>query len=438
MSIIPEKIENAAAKAQEASLKTANLPESVRNKALENIENILNSRKDEILKQNALDREEAEKNGISKTLLKRLILNDDKLHDIAENVKGVRELGDPIGKTLAALELDTGLELYQVTSPLGVIGMVFESRPDALVQIASLCIKSGNAVIMKGGSEALHSNRILHSLIVEAASSASPCFSDAIVLLETREEVDIILKLDKYISLLIPRGSNAFVEHVKNNTKIPVLGHSDGICHVYIDKDAEAKMAVEVSFDAKCQYPAVCNAMETLLVHKDAAERILPETIEKLKEAGVEIRGCAETVKIIPGIKTATEEDWKTEYNDLILSVKIVSSIEEAIEHINKYGSHHTDAIITGNEESADRFLREVDSSSVLHNASTRFSDGYRYGKGAEVGISTNKIHARGPVGVEGLVIYKYILMGNGQIVRDYSGSNAKPFTHRKLDKDWR
>ena len=435
--MIPEKIEQSAAKAQEASLQIANLSEEIRNSALENIENTLQDRKEEILAQNAIDVAEAEKNGISEALLKRLILNEDKLHDMIENVRAVKQLCDPVGKTLAALELDSGLELYQVTSPLGVIGMVFESRPDALVQIASLCIKSGNAVIMKGGSEALNSNRILHSLITKAAAQASPHFADALVLIETREEVDIILKLDKYIHLLIPRGSNKFVDYVKSNTKIPVLGHSDGICHVYIDKDANLDKAVSISYDSKCQYPAVCNAMETLLVHKDTAQNFLPEMADKFKKAGVEIRGCPETVKIIPNINKASEEDWKTEYNDLILSVKIVSSLEKAVEHINRFGSHHTDSIVTENKESAKAFLRAVDSSSVMHNSSTRFSDGYRYGKGAEVGISTNKIHARGPVGVEGLVIYKYLLIGNGHTVQDYSGKDAKQFTHKKMDKKW-
>ena len=435
--MIPEKIEKSAEKAQEASLQIANLSEEIRNSALENIENTLQNNKSKILSQNAVDAAEAEKNGISKALLKRLILNEDKLYDMIENVHSVKQLSDPVGKTLAATELDSGLELYQVTSPLGVIGMVFEARPDALVQIASLCIKSGNAVIMKGGSEAINSNRILYSLITEAAAQASPHFADALVLIETREEVDIILKLDKYINLLIPRGSNKFVDYVKNNTRIPVLGHSDGICHVYIDKDADLDKAAGISYDSKCQYPAVCNAVETLLVHKDTARNFLPEMADRFKKAGVEIRGCPETVKIIPAIKTASDKDWKTEYNDLILSVKIVSSLKEAVEHINRFGSHHTDAIVTENKESAKAFLRAVDSSSVMHNSSTRFSDGYRYGKGAEVGISTNKIHARGPVGVEGLVIYKYLLIGNGHTVQDYTGKDAKQFSHKKIDKNW-
>ena len=435
MVSIPEKIESLAQKAQRASLQIANIPVDIRNKALDNIAVTLEKDKDEILQQNAIDVKETEKNGISKALLKRLVLTDNKIDEMIANVDAVKCLEDPVGKTLSAIELDKNLELYQVTSPIGVIGMVFESRPDALVQISSLCIKSGNAVIMKGGSEAHNSNKCLHSLITQAAESASPHFKDSIILIETREEVDVILKMDKYIQLLIPRGSSKFVDYVKNNTKIPVLGHTEGICHIYVDRYADLKKALDICFDAKCQYPAVCNAMETLLVHKEVTEDFLPEMAEKFKSAGVEIRGCSETMKIVSDIKPASEQDWVTEYNDLILSIKIVSNIEEAIEHINQFGSHHTDAIATEDKESGTRFLNSVDSSSVMQNCSTRFSDGYRYGKGAEVGISTNKIHARGPVGLEGLVIYKYLLVGNGQTVAQYTGKDAKKFTHKKLER---
>ena len=433
MTDIPEKIEDLAKKANQASLLIANLSTEIKNKALDNIAETLLNNKSEILKQNAIDVSEAEKNGLSKSLLKRLILTDEKIDELIKNVISVKNLEDPVGKTLSAVELDTNLELYQITCPIGVIGMVFESRPDVLVQIASLCIKSGNAVIMKGGSEALNSNKCLHSLITQSISSANPLFKDSIILFETREEVDVILKMDKYIQLLIPRGSSSFVEYVKNNTKIPVLGHSEGICHIYVDKYADRKKALDICFDAKCQYPAVCNAMETLLVHRDIANSFLPDMIKKFKNAGVEIRGCPETISIVNDIKLATEQDWRTEYNDLILSIKIVSDIDEAVEHINHYGSHHTDAIITEDNERGKKFLNFVDSSSIMQNCSTRFSDGYKYGKGAELGISTNKIHARGPVGLEGLVIYKYILIGNGHTVSQYVGENAKKFTHRKI-----
>ncbi len=433
MTDIPEKIEDLAKKANQASLRIANLSTKIKNKALDNVAETLLNNKSEILKQNAIDVSDAEKNGLSKSLLKRLILTDEKIDEMIKNVISVKNLKDPVGKTLSAVELDTNLELYQITCPIGVIGMVFESRPDVLVQIASLCIKSGNAVIMKGGSEALNSNKCLHSLITQSISSANPLFKDSIILFETREEVDVILKMDKYIQLLIPRGSSSFVEYVKNNTKIPVLGHSEGICHIYVDKYADRKKALDICFDAKCQYPAVCNAMETLLVHRDIANSFLPDMIKKFKNAGVEIRGCPETISIVNDIKLATEKDWRTEYNDLILSIKIVSDIDEAVEHINHYGSHHTDAIITEDKERGKKFLNFVDSSSIMQNCSTRFSDGYKYGKGAELGISTNKIHARGPVGLEGLVIYKYILIGNGHTVSQYVGENAKNFTHRKI-----
>lgn len=430
---IPEKIEELAKKSNQASLRIANLSTEIKNKALDNVAETLLNNKSEIIKQNAVDVSNAKINGLSKSLLKRLILTDEKIDEMIKNVISVKNLEDPVGKTLSAVELDTNLELYQITCPIGVIGMVFESRPDALVQIASLCIKSGNAIIMKGGSEALNSNKCLHSLITQSISSVNPLFKDTIILIESREEVDVILKMDKYIQLLIPRGSSRFVEYVKNNTKIPVLGHSEGICHVYVDKYADQKKALDICFDAKCQYPAVCNAMETLLVHKDIANSFLPDMINKFKNAGVEIRGCPETISIVKDIKLATEQDWRTEYNDLILSIKIVSDIDEAIEHINLYSSHHTDAIITEDKERGKKFLNSVDSSSVMQNCSTRFSDGYRYGKGAEVGISTNKIHARGPVGLEGLVIYKYILIGNGHTVSQYVVENAKKFTHRKI-----
>ena len=434
MSEIPEKIEDLAKKVRTASLKIANLNTELKNNALEKIAAALEKNKDEILRQNSIDVKNAENSCLSNVLLKRLLLNENKINDMVENVIAVKNLKEIVGKTISAIELDKNLELYQVTCPIGVIGMVFESRPDALVQIAALCIKSANAVIMKGGSEASNSNKYLHSLIVEAVTSASPLFRDSIALIETREEVDVILKLDKYIQLLIPRGSNNFIEYVQDNTKIPVLGHSDGICHVYVDKDSERDKAIDICIDSKCQYPAVCNAMETLLVHKEIATGFLSIIAEKYRAAGVELRGCVETKVVVPDIKPADEQDWKTEYNDLILSIKVVSSLEEAIDHINNYGSHHTDSIVTENKDSAKKFLELVDSSSVMHNCSTRFSDGYRYGKGAEIGISTNKIHARGPVGLEGLVIYKYMLIGNGQTVEQYSGKNGKTFTHRELN----
>ncbi|MBA7695010.1 Gamma-glutamyl phosphate reductase [subsurface metagenome] len=336
---------------------------------------------------------------------------------------------DPVGKTLLVRELDKGLVLRKNTVPIGVIGVIFESRPDALVQISSLCVKSGNVVILKGGSEALHSNRILFELIREAAEATDPVFKDTLHLVETREQIGELLELDRWIDLMIPRGSNELVRRIQENTRIPVLGHAEGICHLYVDREADLDMAVEVAYDAKCQYPAVCNAIETLLVHSGAAEEYLPRLADRLE--GVELRGDERTRGIIEA-RTAEESDWRAEYNDLILSIRMVDSLDEAVDHINTYGSHHTDSIITGSEAAARRFLADVDSSSVMWNCSTRFADGFRYGLGAEVGISTGKIHARGPVGLEGLTSSKYILEGDGQIVSGYADGSRR-FTHRDL-----
>src|SRR3989338_1978069 len=414
-----------------ASAKLAGVETNAKNKALIGIANAVKKNKNKILAANKKDLRNAKKNNLSDVLLKRLKLDNIKINEIIAGVKSVAKLEDPAGKTLAVTELDKGLNLHKVSTPIGVIGVIFESRPDALVQISALCLKSGNAVILKGGSEAENTNSTLFEAIRNVSEKYLP--KGWIQLIGTREEVKEVLKMDEFIDLLIPRGSNKFVKYIQENTKIPVLGHSEGICHVYVDKDADLKMAVDICFDAKCQYPAVCNAMETLLVHKAIAKKFLPLMEKKFKEADVELRGCAETKKILKNIKKATEEDWKTEYNDLILSIKIVKDADEAIGHINKYGSGHTDAIITNNKKTSDRFMDLVDSGSVMVNCSTRFADGFRYGLGAEVGISTNKVHARGPVGLEGLVIYKYKLFGKGHIVAKYTGKKTRKFAHRVI-----
>lgn len=420
--------------AKEASLKLAVLPTKIKNNALLAVANALRKNSKLILDANKKDMEEARKSRLKKVLLKRLVIDKHKLDEMAEEIRVVARLEDPVGKILSHIELDKGLMLYQVTCPIGVIGAIFESRPDAVSQISSLCLKSGNAVILKGGSEAKHSNRMLVKIISEIARK-NKVPKGAVQLIETRDEVSEMLKLSKYISLVIPRGSNKFVKFVQENTKIPFLGHSEGICHVYVDKYADIKKAIGVCFDAKCQYPAVCNAMETLIIHKNVAKKFLPLMIDKFKEANIEIRGDENTRKINNNIKKATEKDWSTEYNDLILSIKIVNNLNEAISHINKYGSKHTDAIVTENKNNAEAFMKLVDSASVMWNASTRFADGYRFGKGAEVGISTSKIHARGPVGLEGLVIYKYKLIGKGHVVKDYTRKNAKKFKHKTIKK---
>ncbi len=387
-----------------------------------------------IIEANLKDIKNAEDAKLDKPLLRRLKFDQSKIDGVCDGIESLIKLDDPVGATLSATNLDEGLELYKVSCPIGVIGVIFESRPDALVQISTLCLKSGNAVLLKGGSEAVNTNRALTE-IIEQASIEAGVPAGWIGLLETRQDVSAMLALDEYIDLIVPRGSNEFVKYIMTNTSIPVLGHADGICHGYIDADADIDMAVRLAFDSKCQYPAVCNAMETLLVHKDIAAKFLPAAKAEYDKANTELLGCGRTAAII-NVKPATEEDWKTEYLDYILSIKIVDSLAEAITHINKYGSGHTDMIVTNNEQTAKRFMALVDSGDVFWNASTRFSDGFRYGLGAEVGISTNKIHARGPVGLEGLLIYKWKLIGKGHTVADFSGAGGKKYQHTKMDKE--
>jgi glutamate-5-semialdehyde dehydrogenase len=427
-------INEIAAAAKSASIRLAAANADTKNNALAEISKALNQRSAEIIAANKQDLAEAEKNNLASPLLKRLKFDEGKIAQTITGIESLIKLEDPVGKTLAAIELDTGLELYKVSCPIGVIGVVFESRPDALVQISTLCLKSGNAVLLKGGSEAADTNRVLAKTIAEASEKAG-LPKGWIQLLETRQDVAQMLALAEYIDLVIPRGSNEFVRYIMDNTNIPVLGHADGICHVYIDSDADLDMAVNITVDSKCQYVAVCNAAETLLVDGAIAKEFLPKVKSALEQKSVELRGCERTASIID-VKPATEEDFSTEYLDYILSIKVVEGLDVAIEHINRYGSKHTDAIITADKAKAERFTALVDSANVLVNCSTRFSDGFRYGLGAEVGISTNKIHARGPVGLEGLVIYKWKLIGTGQIVADYSGPNAKKkFSHRKISK---
>jgi glutamate-5-semialdehyde dehydrogenase len=393
----------------------------------------LKLRSEAIIAANEEDLAKAASDNLAAPLLKRLKFDESKINEVCSGIDALIGLDEPVGQTLSATELDKGLELYKVTCPIGVIGVIFESRPDALVQISTLCLKSSNAVILKGGSEAAHTNRILADIIAESSQSVGVP-AGWIQLLETRAAVIEMLKMDKHIDLLVPRGSNEFVQYIMANTNIPVLGHAAGVCHVYVDKAAQIDMAVNIAVDAKCQYCAVCNAMETLLVHKDIADEFLPRIKAALEDRNVEIRGCEKTRDIIE-VDAATEEDWSTEYLDYIISVKVVSSLDDAIGHINKYGSKHTDTIVTDDKNAAAAFMNIVDSAGVFWNASTRFSDGYRFGLGAEVGISTNKIHARGPVGLDGLLIYKWKLIGSGNVVADYGGKDGRKFTHKELDK---
>jgi glutamate-5-semialdehyde dehydrogenase len=416
--------------AKQASIAMSALATEVKNNALAEIALALKSKASEIIAANKIDIEAAEKANLAAPLLKRLKFDENKINEVIEGIESLIKLTDPVGENLSATELDKGLELYKVSCPIGVIGVIFESRPDALVQISTLCLKSGNSVLLKGGSEATNTNRVLAAIIAETTEKAK-IPQGWIQLLETRADVNEMLKMDKFIDLIIPRGSNEFVKYIMDNSNIAVLGHADGICHVYVDKEADVDMAVAVATDSKVQYVAVCNATETILVHENIAAAFLPKLKDSLDKYNVEIRGCEKTQQIIKAVP-ATDEDWKTEYLDYIVSIKIVSNINEALKHINTYGSGHTESIITQNSLTAKKFMDLADSGNVFWNASTRFSDGFRYGLGAEVGVSTNKIHARGPVGLEGLLIYKWKLIGNGHIVADYS-SGKKSFTHKKM-----
>jgi glutamate-5-semialdehyde dehydrogenase len=356
----------------------------------------------------------AARGNVSQPLYKRLVLNEPKIRDVVEGITQLAAMPDPIGKVLMTTELDDGLTLRKVQTPIGVIAAIFESRPEVVAQIAALAIRSGNAVLLKGGREAVNSNAAIGEIIHEVLEKHG--VAGAVQLVSTRDEVSQLLAMDDIISLVIPRGSNEMVQSIQNSTKIPVLGHADGICHVYIDESADPEKAIRVAVDSKAQYPAVCNAAETILIHKNFAER--ERLLEALKNAGVELR---------------MEADFGHEFLDYIMAVHVVDSIDQAIEHIHRFGSAHTDAIVAENEKTAQRFLNEVDSAGVYWNVSTRFADGFRYGFGAEVGVSTNKTHARGPVGVEGLLIYKYHLIGNGHVVATYLGENARPFLHRRI-----
>ncbi|MFR3204383.1 MAG: glutamate-5-semialdehyde dehydrogenase [Oscillospiraceae bacterium] len=412
------------------SSKMASTDIAVRNAALEKIAESLLAGKERIFEANAKDMERAQADNISPAVIKRLKFSEAKLSDAIAGIHNLIALPDPLFQIQLKRQLDEGLTLVRETCPIGVIGVIFEARPDAMVQIASLCIKSGNCAILKGGSETRETNKLLFELIYEAAlSSGLPqgCLFQA----EQRDEIAELLACHESVDLLIPRGSNAFVQYIMNNTKIPVLGHADGICHIYVDKDFDLEKAIPVIIDAKTQYTAACNAVETLLVHQDALEKLMPPLQKAFEEYKISLRATSDIADRY-GSELATEEDFSTEYLDLIISAKTVENIDEAIWHINKYGSHHTDCIITEDNKAAEYFMRMVDSAGVYQNCSTRFADGFRYGFGAEVGISTGKIHARGPVGLDGLVTYKYKLFGNGQIVGDYA-SGRKSFHFKDL-----
>ncbi|BAZ00718.1 gamma-glutamyl phosphate reductase [Tolypothrix tenuis PCC 7101] len=421
-----------AQKTRSSASKLAVLSTEAKNQAIEAIAQALESARDDILQANIADCEAATADGIAKPLYKRLQLDEHKLRDAIAGVRDVGKLADPVGKVQIHREIDTGLILKRITCPLGVLGIIFEARPEAAIQIVSLAIKSGNGVILKGGKEAIRSCEAIVKAIKQGLSHTA-VNPDVVQLLTTREQTIELLQLDKYVDLIIPRGSNSFVRFVQDNTRIPVLGHADGICHLYIDKGADIAKAVTIAVDAKTQYPAACNAIETLLVHASIAADYLPQLAAAMQANHVELRGDERTAKILHHLTAATAQDWETEYSDLILAIKIVDSIEDAIAHINEYGSRHTEAIVTEDLAAAETFLGLVNAAGVYHNCSTRFADGFRYGFGAEVGISTQQMPPRGPVGLEGLVTYKYQMIGDGHIVASYTGANAKSFTHRDL-----
>lgn len=412
--------EQIAKNAKNASLKLANLSTELKNSALEVIAIELDKNRDILFDANKKDLDDAQKmvdsGEISQAVFNRLKLDENKMNAMIAGVRDLIKLDDPINKCIMAKELDNGLNLYKISCPIGVLGIIFEARPDVITQISSLAIKSANAVILKGGKEAYNTNKASYELITKALESVEGFPKNVINQVYTRDDAAKMLEMNDYIDLIIPRGGNSLVKFVQQNTKIPVLGHADGICHIFIDESANMRMATDILIDAKTQYPSACNAVETILFHKGF--KFTAEVLQSLE--------CA-------GVKTISNpERWDFEYSDKILAYKFVENIDEAISHINTYGSGHTDAIVTDNAQNAERFLNEVDSAGVFHNVSTRFSDGYRYGFGAEVGISTNKTHARGPVGLDGLTIYKYKLYGKGQIVKDYA-DGTKTFTHNDL-----
>lgn len=427
-----------ARRAREAARALARLSGQWRDEVLLAAAKAIEDNRDKILAANALDCRAAEAAvaaaKMSAAMFARLRLSERGVAQMASQIREVGGLPDPLGRRLATTELDQDLILCKETCPLGVVGIIFESRPEVVSQVASLALKSGNALIMKGGSEAAHSNETLVSVWRECLSRFPGVPQDSVNLLQTRADVLELLALERDVDLIIPRGSKTLVDFVTKNSRIPVLGHGEGICHVYVDRAADLEKAIAVTYDAKVQGPAICNAAETLLVDEAIAAKFLPRTIARLKQAGVEIRGCERTIALLPGehIVAATEEDWSTEYSDLILSVRIVANVDAAIQHINQYGSRHTESIVTEDPLAAARFMTEVDAAGVFQNASTRFADGYRYGFGAELGISNSKLHARGPMGLEGLTTYKFKLFGNGHTVAEYV-KGEKKFTHRPL-----
>lgn len=427
-------LQSAAVAAKQFSRQLAALAPEAKQQVLEAVAAEIEQSAETIFEANRQDviaaRNGSSQDGISSSALARMTLNEEKLSQMARSVNAVSGLEDPVGKILHQSELDDGLELTKISCPFGVIAAVVEARPDAVVQLSALAFKSGNALMIKAGVEIARTTEVLLG-IFKSAYERARIPADALTNVKSREELRELLKLDQYIDLVVPRGSSELVRFISANTRIPVLGHADGVCHVCVDAAADLNLATSVILDSKIQAPATCNAVETVLIHRNIANDFLPRLVELLQLGGVKVRGCERTRAICGnGIDLVKESEWHAEYGSLTLALRVVESCDEAITHINHFGSHHTDSIITEDQQTAEKFLAEVDSAGVFHNVSTRFSDGYRYGFGAEVGIATGKLHARGPVGLEGLVTYKYILVGKGQCVSQYIGARARKFKH--------
>lgn len=414
---LEEQLKEIGSRAKSASRVLGMSSITPKNYALQMMADALLDHADRIMEANQKDLDAGEETGLSRVLLDRLMLNFRRIQDMAEGLHALIALPDPIGEVTGMWKRPNGLMIGKRRVPLGVVGMIYEARPNVTVEAAALCLKTGNAVILRGGSEAFHSNQVITEIISQAAERAGmPAGSIQTINSRDRAAVDMMLKMNRYIDVLIPRGGAGLIQHVVHHATVPVIETGVGNCHTYIDSEADMKMAVEIAVNAKTSRPAVCNAMETLLVNQEIAPAVLPLLKDKLQERGVELRGCLETCRIIPGIVPAGEEDWYTEYLDLILAVRVVADLDAAIEHIAAYGTKHSEAIVTNNYAKAQKFLEEVDAAAVYVNASTRFTDGFQFGYGAEIGISTQKLHARGPMGLEALTTIKYIIYGNGQI----------------------
>jgi glutamate-5-semialdehyde dehydrogenase len=410
-------IRELATRARAAANDMATASAAAKNAALQAMADGIEQQAPDLKKANARDLAAGRDAGLSDALLDRLELTDKRIATMADGLRQMALLPDPVGAIISGTVRPNGLRIQRMRVPIGVIVIIYESRPNVTADAAGLCIKAGNAVVLRGGKEAIHSNRAIWKLLQEglAAAGLPP---DAIGLVETtdRQAIDVLITADDLVDLVIPRGGEGLIRRVSQGATVPVIKHYNGICHTYVDEAADLQMASEICFNAKCQRTGVCNAMETLLVHRAIAPRFLPGMIERYQDAGVEIRGCEATRQIVPDIEPATETDWRTEYLDLVLSIRVVDSLDDAAAHIREYGSAHTDAIVTNDIRTANRFVQSVDSSSVMINASTRFSDGYEYGMGAEIGISTDKLHARGPMGLEELTTYKFVVYGDGQL----------------------